>query len=583
MITRLTLRNFKSIGEQSFEFTPFDLLVGRNNSGKSSVLQAIAIWQFCVDEFYRSNRTGKSGVQIVLPNFTALPLPEFILLWKDQTDRKYPALDDRKKKQEFILVQIELQWKDDSGTLRQFGVDLRYHSKQTMYAIPHEGWAVFRELQSSKAFPRIAYVPPFSGLEPEERYQDIAPMRQQIGKGQPGSILRNLLLRVAAPIDRDGLSNPFLRQPGENDWNEISTRIDRWFSVDLSKPVYEASKDVHITVSYRQGAKSYDIIAGGSGFHQTLTLLAFLYGWRPTTILLDEPDAHVHVNLQRQILDYFQEKSQMLGTQFLVATHAEEFVRGVDPSQIISLLDGVPKRMKATTPLINAMAQVANEEVTRTLASPFVIYVEGETDERILRAWAVACDAKDTLADVTFKVMGGGSKQTMKINADVHFEALKQYAPSVQRIVLFDRDSDETAFHPATDNPVLCEWRRKNIENYLLVPDAWCRASEQALNSGPTNLFMEPLKSVIDDFFRDQNLTLPPGRSWQTVTADIFSAVDGKKILFESESSLYRELIATDPSLSLSRESVARAMTAEEVHEDVHHFFGKVKSMVNSS
>jgi len=35
MITRLTLRNFKSVGEQVYDFTQFDLLVGRNNSGKN--------------------------------------------------------------------------------------------------------------------------------------------------------------------------------------------------------------------------------------------------------------------------------------------------------------------------------------------------------------------------------------------------------------------------------------------------------------------------------------------------------------------------------------------------------------------
>ena len=49
MITKLTLRNFKSVGDQIYDFTQFNLLVGRNNSGKSTVLQALAIWQFCVD------------------------------------------------------------------------------------------------------------------------------------------------------------------------------------------------------------------------------------------------------------------------------------------------------------------------------------------------------------------------------------------------------------------------------------------------------------------------------------------------------------------------------------------------------
>ena len=41
MITKLTLRNFKSVGEQSYDFTRFDLLVGRNNSGKSTVLRLL--------------------------------------------------------------------------------------------------------------------------------------------------------------------------------------------------------------------------------------------------------------------------------------------------------------------------------------------------------------------------------------------------------------------------------------------------------------------------------------------------------------------------------------------------------------
>jgi AAA15 family ATPase/GTPase len=81
MITRLTLENFKTVKEQSYDFKSFDLLVGRNNCGKSTVLQALAIWQFCVDEFRRSKRSGSKGIQVVLPNFTALPVPTFNLLW----------------------------------------------------------------------------------------------------------------------------------------------------------------------------------------------------------------------------------------------------------------------------------------------------------------------------------------------------------------------------------------------------------------------------------------------------------------------------------------------------------------------
>ena len=246
MITKLTLRNFKSVGEQVYDFTRFDLLVGRNNSGKSTVLQAMAIWQFCVDEFHRSKRTGTTGIQVVLPNFTALPVPEFILLWKDRTDRSYPP--DKvtgKKKQEFILIDILLEWQDSAGDVGKagaFGVELRYHSPQTMYAIPSGGWSAFRECEKAGSLPRIAYVPPFSGLEPTEKFLDISPMRQQVGKGQPGSVLRNLLLRVSSPSPRDNGPQTPGRAPSPSDWKELAAMVERWFSVKISQPIYESTK-----------------------------------------------------------------------------------------------------------------------------------------------------------------------------------------------------------------------------------------------------------------------------------------------------------------------------------------------------
>ncbi|HEX3745840.1 MAG TPA: AAA family ATPase [Bryobacteraceae bacterium] len=567
MITKLTLRNFKSVQEQVYEFTPFDLLVGRNNSGKSTVLQALAIWQFCVDEFHRSNRGGSKGIQIVLPNFTALPVPEFNLLWKDRTDRVWPEVNGQKK-QQYILIGIDVEWRQASGETDSFGVELRYHSSQTIYAIPAGGWKKFRDCEQH--LPKIAYVPPFSGLEPTEKWLDEAPMRQQVGKGQPGSVLRNLLLRVWKPEPhvngRAGKTTP-------PDWKELADTVKRWFSVEIHEPGYESAKDVYITVEYRQKEKDFDIIAGGSGFHQTLTLLAFLYGYKPTTILLDEPDAHLHVNLQREILDYFKRQGQKTGIQFLIATHAEEFVRGVNVGELVSLLNQSPKRVQSAPEVLRAMADVSNEEIALLMVSPYILYVEGESDERILRAWAGACSARDVMDKIYFKTMGGGDKKGMKERADAHFSALKQIVPEVSRMMLFDYD-DRATYHPEAGNPALAEWKRKNIENYLLVPDAWDRAAENKLGTGP--LFVQPVLRAIEEYFAGQNLTLPPGRTWRNVTANVFSVVDGKRILFEDDNSLFQQLRAGTPSVELLREQIAGAMSPDEIHDDVHGFFARL-------
>ena len=582
MITKLTLRNFKNVGEQTYDFTQFDLLVGRNNCGKSTILQAIVIWQFCVDEFRRTKRTGATGIQVVLPNFTALPVPEFNLLWKDKTDRHWPIVEGTKtKKQEYILIEIDVEWRLETGITESFGVKLRYHSPQTIYAIPAGDWAKFRDLEARGVLPRIAYVPPFSGLEPFEKWLDIAPTRQQIGKGQPGSVLRNLLLRVCLPPEGGTTEHPQKRKVLPPDWVELATTVERWFSVNVREPQYNNAKDVYITVNYSQRGKEYDIISGGSGFHQTLTLLAFLYGYKPTTILLDEPDAHLHVNLQREILDYFKRKSAERNIQFLIATHAEEFARGVEVSQIVSLLNQVPRRIQSAPDILRAMADVSNEEISRLLSSPYIVYVEGESDERILRAWANPCGAQDAIDKVCFKSMGGGGKENMKNRADQHFAALKQIIPNVSRIMLFDFDDNSTAFHPGATNPTLVEWKRKNIENYLIVPDVWKKAALKKLAIDDANLWAPQVKQVIDTFFTDQNLTLPPGKNWRHVTANVFTAVDGKRLLFENDDSLFHALRKNDPSVEILRQDIAINMTADEIHEDVHVFMSKLASMTS--
>ncbi len=577
MITKLTLRNFKCIRDQTYEFTNFDLLVGRNNCGKSTILQALAIWQYCVDEFHRADRSGSSGTRILLPEFTALPLPEFNLLWHERRDRKnVPITKEGKRKYspEFIHIEIELAWQMSGGRQLDYCVRLRYESPQTVYAIPDEGgWEKFRELDQEEVLPRIAYVPPFSGLEPVEEWRDIGPIRKQVGKAQPGSVLRNLLLRVLGPQQTNGVETLPGAETNASDWAELTQAVQRWFSMSLQKPLYPPGA-TKIECEYKQGKKPYDLISGGSGFHQALTLLAFLYGYKPTTILLDEPDAHLHVNLQREILDFFKHQGAKRGVQFLIATHAEEFARGVDARQLVSLLSGVPTRPAATPPVLVAMADVSNVEVSQVLNSPFMLYVEGETDERVLRAWAMSLGLSAAFEKFCIRTMRGGSKAQMRENADRHFSGVTQYVKDARRLMVFDYDSDETAFHPKLENPALFEWKRRNIENYLFVPEVWIQAATKG------ELFHESATQTITRFFKSENLSLPEGETWRTVEANIFKLLDGKKLLFDADNSLFHRLRKCQTPVELSREAVAAAMSPDEIHQDVHDFFAKLQKVI---
>jgi len=571
MIKSLTLKNLKSIRNETYSFTSFDLLVGMNNSGKSTILQALAIWQFCVDEFHRSTRSGSRGIQIVLPNFTALPLPEFNLLWTDKVDRQYPT-KNQTKKQEFIYIEIIVAWNTPEGKEEEFGVSLRYQSPQAVYATPQGGWQRFNELDANKKLPKLVYVPPFSGLEPFEEWRDDSILKRQVGKAQPGSVLRNLLFRV---VDED--IKKIL--PKDNpEWEEIKEIIYRLFSIDIESPEYKKGVDTQITCNYRQRRKKFDIIAGGSGFHQMLTLLAFMYGYEGiTTILFDEPDAHMHVNLQREMLGFLKTQSTKRDIQLIITTHAEELIKGVNPTSIISVLKTKPERLEATPRIITALSDVSNVEITQIKESSFILYVEGESDERILRGWAQVLKKEAFLSRFYIRPMGGGTKEQMKEETDKHFEGLRQIVPQVKRFMLFDYDSDNTAFSPKPNNEVLYEWKRKNIENYLLVEDAWHRTANK---KEEYNLFNQDILKTVRDFFESENLTLPKKANWETVAANVFKVVDGKKILYENENSLFQRLNQLNKGINFNKETIAANMLESEIHRDISFFFEKLESLV---
>jgi hypothetical protein len=127
---------------------------------------------------------------------------------------------------------------------------------------------------------------------------------------------------------------------------------------------------------------------------------------------------------------------------------------------------------------------------------------------------------------------------------------------------------------------VVFEWRRKNIENYLLIPAGWIRAIRNKLNIIYDDLFFNPYKKLIENFFGEQNLTLPKNSTWENVKANIFEIVDGKKILFEMSDSLFQQILKKF-QLKINRESVSFAMTVDEIHKDIKEFFRRLEQLAN--
>src|SRR3989338_1369844 len=88
MLTRLTIRNFKRFQEVVIELASPVVFIGPNDSGKTTALQALALWDIGMRR-WNEKRSGKPaaarrpGVAINRGDLIAVPVSAANILWRD--------------------------------------------------------------------------------------------------------------------------------------------------------------------------------------------------------------------------------------------------------------------------------------------------------------------------------------------------------------------------------------------------------------------------------------------------------------------------------------------------------------------
>lgn len=240
MIRKLTIKNFKRFSCETFELADSVVLAGPNNSGKSTLLQAIATWKFGLDHWI-AHRVGtrarrRSGVPITRLEFTAVPLREMNLLWENR--RVAPSASEPRNRR-FIEILVEGEAR---GQAWSCGLEFQYANPEMAYVrplnakdLPKDEISVFPPEQAEEL--EVLHVPALSGIERDEPRRDRGMQDLLIGQGRPGEVLRNLLLEISG---RDG-----------RDWDELASLIRDLFGIALDRPAYNAAMP-YIVCEYRQ-------------------------------------------------------------------------------------------------------------------------------------------------------------------------------------------------------------------------------------------------------------------------------------------------------------------------------------------
>ncbi len=499
MITKVTLEYFKRFRGEAFDLDDQVVLAGPNNSGKSTLLQAVATWGLAVQRWRAgrgdstSKATVRTGIPISRKDFTAIPLRDMSLLWADRSTAYRKGEKPNAKPGYPKVLTIGIDGTDESDNPWHVAAAIRYQSRELAYVkLTDAAGEPLSELPAAVASMQTVHVPPFSGIGAEETHYDRGYQNLLVGQGKPGDILRNLLLEVSQAHPRE--------------WTALAAHVEALFGCELHKPVYSAA-DPYILVEYtdpRGNGGKLDIASAGSGFHQVLMLLGFMYARPATVLLLDEPDAHEHIILQRQVYDLIRTVARERHSQLLISTHSPVLLDNSSAEQIISFY-ARPHRLRFDTErdqVREAIKTLSALDILQAEAETDILYLEDESDLKILRelAAALAHPAHEFLTKPFFHPLRGRDARA----ARNHFFALKAVAPGIQGLLILDGDKRNLPDREVTAEGLqVLRWQRYEIENYLLHPGALLRA----ICADALPLFAEAVKTKARAFLDNE---VPP-------------------------------------------------------------------------
>ena len=458
MITRFTIRNFKRLQHATLDLGSAAVFIGPNNSGKTTALQALALWDIgwrrWAEKRDHSAASDRPGVTINRRDLFAIPVPSAKLLWADlHTQDSSRKGGEAKTEKVYISLTAE---GDHAGAPWRCALDFYYANEESFYCRLRDGDG--GKVPEGARQHAVVFLPPMSGLAEREYRKEQGEISVLIGEGQTAQVLRNLCWQLHSRSDQGA-------------WRTLRDRIEAMFSIRLNPPIYiKERSELSQTYLERNGVE-LDLSSAGRGCQQVMLLLSFLLANPGSVLLLDEPDAHLEILRQRDVYNLITEIAAGNGSQIVAASHSEVVLQEAAERDVVMAFVGQPHRIDTRSrqsQVKKALESIRMADYYLAEQKGWMLYLEGSTDLAILRSLALrlAHPAATLLRDAVPVVYLGSNKPQ---EARDHFHGLREAKPDLVGFALFDRLDRELQTGSALTERM---WSRREIENYLVTPDS---------------------------------------------------------------------------------------------------------------
>ena len=511
MLTKLICRNFKCFGEVEVELGNPVVFIGPNNSGKTTALQALTLWDIGLKRWneYRRRRPQadrRRGITVNRRDPIFVPVPNARLLWRNLQIRDIQRIDGTQRTQN-VRIDIIVEGVT-AGKKWECGLEFDYANPESFYCRPlrlsEEDSRVLKRMPvpDEASNLNVAFLPPMSGLASNETRLDPGAINVRVGEGRTAEVLRNLCYQIVQG------------QESNKKWKIICQQIKDLFGVELDEPNYIVERG-EIEMNYRdRSGISLDLSSSGRGLQQTLLLIVYMVTHPGSVLLLDEPDAHLETIRQRQIYQTLTALASEYDSQIIAASHSEVILNEAAGRDMVIAFLGSPHRIDDRgSQLMKSLKSIGFEQYSQAEQAGWILYLEGSTDLAILQAFAekLGHPAQDILKHPFVHYVENQPRKARE-----HFYGLREAKTDLVGFCLFDRVESELQTNPEFRE---YQWKRREIENYIVYQKEilinWAQA--EAERRGEATQLVPTMGEAIEEI---QNAleTLGRGSPWSPDT-----------------------------------------------------------------
>jgi hypothetical protein len=456
MITHFKISNFKRLGLAELQLGNASVFIGPNNSGKTTALQALALWDIgwrrWAEKRDNSSASERTGVTINRRDLYSIPIPSARLLWNNLQTMGTPKAVDQKKTPEKVFITLTAEGVHENKPWSCV-LEFYYANEESFYCRLKD--SKDGRIPEGARNHHVVFLPPMSGLSEREHRKEAGEVAVLIGEGQTAQVLRNLCWQLYSREDKSA-------------WKQLEYHIQRLFQISLLEPIYIKERS-ELSLRYKESSGvELDLTSSGRGCQQVLLLLSYMLANPGAVLLLDEPDAHLEILRQRDVYNLITEIATEQGSQIIAASHSEVILQEAAERDVVIAFVGRPHRIdtRSKAQVRKALESIHMADYYLAEQKGWMLYVEGSTDLAILRRLAQRLnhEAMKYLSDsVPVFYLGNNKPQ----EARDHFQGLREAKTNLVGFALFDRLDKELHSGSALTERM---WKRREIENYITTP-----------------------------------------------------------------------------------------------------------------